>query len=117
MEKYQHQNNALELAPPASGFSGGWESRLAPEFGPPTMRRQKQPMIQTPQHISQPGSVPQASQQHGHHQVPIRLPTPMTVPSHRNIEVIPQPGRKADMPMPPEQRWAGYQVRRPEIDH
>src|SRR6266571_3018577 len=50
---------------------------------------------------SPPGSVPQASQQHGHHQVPIRLPTPMTVPSHRNIEVIPQPGRKADMPMPP----------------
>ncbi len=48
------------------------------------------------------GSMPQAAEQHGQHQIPIGIPPAVPVSAERYIKVVPQPGAQADMPTAPE---------------
>ena len=72
----------------------------------------EQPMVEAPDEEGKIHSMPQACQCHRENQVPCPLGE---VPSERNINVIPEPERKADMPTPPELGKRRCQIRRGKI--
>src|SRR5436189_208321 len=61
-------------------------------------------------------AVPQAAEEHGDHQVAVRPQLSASVASQRDVEVIPQPARKRDVPARPELAEAAREVRAVEVD-
>src|SRR5689334_3987878 len=82
-------------------------SRAAFSFGPPTMNGEQQPVKEAPKEEGCAGAVPQTAEQHCNHQVAIGLEVAPAISPQRNIQIIPEPGGKADVPMTPEGRGVG----------
>src|SRR5207247_3270020 len=61
-------------------------------------------------------AMPQAAEEHGDHQVAVRPQLSAPVASQRDVEVIPQPARKRDVPARPELTEAAREVRAVEVD-
>ena len=68
-----------------------------------------------PQNEGPAGAVPEAAQEHGGHQVPQSAGPPPPVASQTDVEVVPQPGRQADVPALPEVPEAERPVRLVEV--
>src|SRR5260370_40507717 len=74
-------------------------------------------MDASPNHESPVGAVPKPTQQHGQHQILIGVEMAMPASTKRDIEVIPQPTAKADVPAAPKVLQARGKVRLAEVDH
>src|SRR2546427_5269740 len=61
--------------------------------------------------------MPQAAQQHRHEKVYVSAQSAKTISAQTDVEVIAEPGGKADVPAPPEISQVGGSVRQVEIDH
>lgn len=67
--------------------------------------RQKHPVISAPGDKVPGRSMPEPAQDHGEHEIEVRTDASFLISSERDIEVIPQPGRKTDVPAAPEFTW------------
>src|SRR5439155_1224768 len=54
--------------------------------------------------------VPDAGDEKGQKQIPVHVESPVFVSSERNIDVVPEPGGKADVPARPEIAQPGGEV-------
>src|SRR5438093_10004681 len=61
-------------------------------------------------------AVPEATQQHRHHEIAIGPPRPAAVAAEGDVEVVPQPARQRDVPSRPELAEAARKVRAIEVD-
>src|ERR1051325_4625967 len=87
-----------------------------PEVAPSAMNHQQKSLVGTPKYVRQCRAVPQAAQDHHSHQVHISARLSSAVASEWNVEIIAQPGGQRDVPVPPEIRRIGDEIRRAEID-
>jgi len=71
----------------------------------------------TPEHEGPGGAVPQAAEEHDGHQVDEGATPTAAVASQGDIQIIPQPGRQADVPPSPELGDAAGQIGESEILH
>src|SRR5262245_21139708 len=108
MKEDDHTNKA----PQSAAHAGALEQTIEPstDWREHPLGNQQQPMIEAPDQIGPASSVPQPSQTHGDEQIAIGLQRSPAVAAQRDIEVISQPGREADMPMLPESRGRTDQV-------
>src|SRR5262245_29936414 len=74
-------------------------------------------MQRAPNHKSPVCPVPDAGNEKGTEQVPIRKPRPASVAAERNIDVVPEPRRQTDMPALPELAQTGREVRIIEVQN
>src|SRR5260370_40060969 len=74
-------------------------------------------MDASPDHEGPVGAVPKPTEQHGQHQILIGVEMAMPASAKRNIEVIPQPTAKANVPAAPKVLQARGKIRLPEVDH
>ena len=65
-------------------------------------RRLAQAVQTTPDEVGQPRAVPQAADEEGYHQVSVLARLAAPAAAQRNIDVIPQPLRQADVPSRPD---------------
>src|ERR1039457_5543728 len=72
-------------------------------------------LIEAPQHEIPCGAVPQSAQHHRQHQVAVCLCLPEPVASQREIEIVPQPTGKTDVPSIPEVLGARGEIRQIEV--
>src|SRR3712207_1167917 len=79
------------------------------------MRDEKNAMISIPNDEVPAGPVPEATKQHGEHEVPIRHECAFTVTSERDVQVVPQPFRERHVPPPPKVGYARSQIRTHEV--
>src|ERR1700736_257385 len=73
--------------------------RLARPFA---MDHQGGTMERTPNDKRPCAAVPQAAKDHRDHDIPIHEPARAAVPAQRNVKIIAQPTREADVPAMPE---------------
>src|SRR4051794_37364266 len=66
------------------------------------MNAQQRAVISAPDDKGPRRPMPQAAEQHRHHQVEIGAACSATVAAERDVEVIAQPGAEADVPAAPE---------------
>src|SRR5690348_3389472 len=72
-------------------------------------------MITTPDHEVPACSMPQATEQHGQHQVDVGVNRALAITAERNIYVVTQPARECHVPAAPELGDARREIRAPEV--
>ena len=114
MESHDHADQAAEpisLAksqPPPGRFPGGASEIAADDVTP---------VQKTPRDESPTRAVPQPAQDENDENVPVKLGRAAPVAAERNVNVIPEPGRKRDVPAPPKIRDGAGEIRHIEIPH
>ena len=81
------------------------------------MQDQQDAMIYTPEDIVPRRTVPQTTEQHGQKQVQVRSATSLPVSTQGDVQIVPQPSRKAYVPSSPEFPWAYREERKIEVPH
>lgn len=89
--------------------------QFQPRFMPEPVHGQGRPVQRAPEHKSPRRPMPEAPKQEGDPQIAQGPPCTASVPAKRNIEVIPQPAGKSDVPASPEFLYAGGLVGRIEV--
>ena len=69
---------------------------------PDFVEAKKHAVDAAPQDEVEGGSVPKATEKHGHEQVEVLTELAVTVAAQGDVEVVLEPGREADVPTPPE---------------
>ena len=80
-----------------------------------TVDAQVEAVEPAPDHEPPRSAVPQAAEEHRDHQVAIGREAALPVPAERHVEVVAQPGRKRDVPRPPELRDVSREIRLVEV--
>src|SRR3954468_25085392 len=87
-----------------------------PSAGPVPMDDQRYPVQTAPDHKRPRAAVPESAEQHRDHDVAIHEPRRPAISAERNVEIITEPGRKADVPAMPEIGNVPGEIGKPEID-
>ena len=77
----------------------------------------QQAMKDSPKDVMPPGTVPQARESHGDHKISDGFEFAETISSERDIEIIAQPCREADMPASPKFAWRGGKIGKVKVGH
>ena len=80
------------------------------------MRDQPDALIGAPQHERPRRAVPQAAEHHRDQQVAVGRPAAAAAAAERLVQVVAQPRRQADVPVPPELARVGHRVGEAEVD-
>src|SRR5271168_2008192 len=81
------------------------------------MNNQEDAVIETPEHKIPGGAMPEPSQHHRDHQVSVGLRHTFTVATQRDVEIVAEPIRKADMPARPKLSWIPRKVWKVEVEN
>src|SRR5262245_41350130 len=79
------------------------------------MTDQQETVVNAPDHERPRRAVPEAAEHHGQEQVAVGEEFAAAASTQGNVEVVAEPGRKADMPAAPEILGAGGEVREVEV--
>ena len=80
-----------------------------------SVQHQEEALIDAPDDERPRGAMPEAAEDHGQHQVAIDPESPAAVASQRDVKVIAQPLREADVPSAPEVLGAGREIGEVEV--
>ena len=72
-------------------------------------------MQETPHDERPGGSMPQPAEQHRQHQIAAGLPRSGAVATQRNIQIVAQPRREADVPAAPELARGDREIGKEEV--
>src|SRR5262249_910718 len=89
----------------------------APAIAEVSPHTEDETVIEAPPHEVPRRPVPEPAEDHGQHQVAIGLALAAAAAAERNVEIIAQPTRQADVPAPPEVTGTGGEVRTIEVEH
>src|SRR5207247_4270518 len=88
-----------------------------PEFVEPAIDHQTDSVPETPENEVYRGAVPEAAQQHCEKEIQVNPVGRATIAAQRHIKIVAQPGRKTDVPAPPELAQARGAIGEIEIEH
>src|ERR1700722_13995801 len=88
--------------PPGGGSVPAHAARGAPPVVDESLAGEPSAVDPAPRDERPGGAMPEAPQQHRHHQVPIREEPPAAIAAERDVEVVPKPARERHVPATPE---------------